>query len=129
MSLENQEQAPDQIHVETAHVLDPEHIWGGEEWEWKNWESAHRDMNVKDYNMKQMEEAVSMKTREAFMSENRREPENDNELIQFFVNKGGARWFKRRFFQYRSDMLEEDIARYYKNKFWETKETNDTAKK
>jgi hypothetical protein len=124
MSLEKQEL----IAADAPHELDAEHIWGGEEWEWKNWQNAHRDMGVNAYNLRQIEEAMSIKTREAFMAENHREPGDDNELMQFFINKGGARWFKRRFFQYRSDMSEQDIARYYEGKYWEEKEKNDTAK-
>jgi hypothetical protein len=110
--------------------FDPEHIWGGEEWEWKNWENAKRDMNYLEYNSKQVQEANSMKTREAFMMVEGREPimnkdEHGNdtdisdELIMFFTIKKGARYFKRRNFQYRSDVPSEQIAKYYQNKEWE----------
>lgn len=124
MSIENQ----DLTSVEVPHALDPEHLWGGEEWEWVNWRNAHRDMNASAYNLKQIQEAVGIKTREAFMAEEHREPENDDELMQFFVNKGGARWIKRKLFQYRSDIPEADIVRYYEDRAWETRETNDVAK-
>lgn len=111
--------------VEAPHSFDAEHIWGGEEWEYKNWEDAHRDMDEKKYIDRQMEEMVGIKTREAFISEKHRNPENDDELAMFFVEMGGARWFKRRFFQYRSDCSEKQISDYYKNREWETKEKND----
>jgi hypothetical protein len=70
---------------------------------------------------------VGMKTREAFKAENHRDPEDDNELLMFFVSKGGARWFKRRFLQYCNYVPQEEISSYYQNKEWETKETNEHA--
>lgn len=121
MSLEKENKSA----IETLHAFNAEHVWGGEEWEWKNWENAQRYMDSHQYNLKQMEEMVSIKTREAFMSEEHREPESDDQLGEFFVRKGGARWFKRRFFQYRSDRPEEEIRKYYQNREWETKEKDD----
>ncbi len=107
--------------------FDPEHVWGGESFEWANWENAERYMSLEEYNTKQTEEANSFKTREAFMMVNGREPiMNENgvgsdELVMFFVNNGGNEYFRRRYFQYRKGVEEKEIVNYYKNKGWEKK--------
>ncbi len=92
-------------------------IWKVENWEWKNWRKAERHMSLADYAQKQKEAMVGIQTREAFILFKGRQPkegrEGEDELGMFFIEYEGSKFFKQRYFQYRSDVPEELIVDFY----------------
>jgi hypothetical protein len=124
-----------EISVAEKPAIDAEEIWGGDESEWANWRTAERDMEIGEYNMLQMKEMVSDRTKEAFekvygtLAKDISPDLLANLLAKFFIDNGGTRYFRRRFlfrFKDSTGFDSEKIKQYYEGKLWE-KETNEHA--
>jgi hypothetical protein len=105
-----------------------EALWGNDEAEWSKWSTAVPYMTLKEYNLKQIQEMVGARTKKAFekVMGTTTPPPNDDMLGMFYTTHGGAKYFKRRNYQYlKEKTTPEDIRNYYENRLWETKETNE----
>jgi len=120
-----------EISVLENSPVNAEKIWGGDESEWKNWQDAERDLDLKKFNDLQMQEMVSERTKAAYekvYGTHVKEVSQDM-LAQFFVDNDGPRYFRRRFlyrFNDSTDYDKEKIKKYYEGKLWE-KETKEHA--
>jgi hypothetical protein len=116
MFAENQ----NEIGIAEKSVIDLEKIWGGDESKWANWRKAERNKNLADYMKAQRELILSDETKKAFedvYGTMVKEP-NEDLLATFFIEKGGAIFFRRQFFQNRGDIDFKIIEDYYENKRW-----------
>jgi len=118
-----------EISVMEKSSINAEKIWGGDESEWANWQSAERDMDIAKFNNSQMQEMVSDRTKAAYeqvYGTSVKEISPDL-LAQFFIDNDGPRYFRRRFLFRFNDSTGYDkkkIEEYYEGKLWE-KETKE----
>ncbi|MDD4902246.1 MAG: hypothetical protein PHE24_03850 [Patescibacteria group bacterium] len=99
---------------------DLESIWGNDYEEWKNWKTAPKHMSDEQFNILQIAEMTGERTKKAYerFYGTMTPPPTDLMLVNFFLNKAGSVFFRRRNNQYLEKADPVKIGEYYRDELW-----------